>query len=578
MGAQAGATPITNVKISDFKKKKLAATALSGSYLSAPGHPCQVLVLNPVIQPGMALTIGSFYAIAATGMPTTMNLQLDHIQQAHEGPLYVFYEVRTRAKIHPLLVGDAAKTELEQVISALPWLDNYSFGAGVDAITGGISGQAVKPFTPTLRTVKTTATHIRFVEDENDFKQEVEASVSGKYNIEGVNVSASTSFLSSLSFSEVSTSLIAEFSSEYDGYDEADSYELTDEAKALLNDPPKFREAYGDYFISGGRRKSRFLAVYACKSTSSKSMNEFKASFGADAPDVFSAEGSARFMQAVSQSHVSLSIDLYMEGIEGDPPGGPWTPEKIIEALNWFIAHEKGVDMSAKLRHYSTLDPNYPRTIDVSPDAFVDLRELYTVLWECRGLFDSLPDYYQKQMKLRELAFDSSVTSNQHELATDADLRADLLKKGLTLLNDLDSVNARMAFYYKVVAVVGTEPPMNQVIEEGSGQQTWAYGFSSYPQSPAVVIHQTALRYQDSWHVGWREKTLEFGTNDGYLIVGWNVVSNWTDGTNGQWWKAIGTILLTSHGAVHVKSEYDRGCDWTVNYYYVDAQDYQFGS
>jgi hypothetical protein len=29
-------------------------------------------------------------------------------------------------------------------------------------------------------------------------------------------------------------------------------------------------------------------------------------------------------------------------------------------------------------------------------------------------------------------------------------------------------------------------------------------------------------------------------------------------------------------GSIHVKSEYDRGTDWTVIWYYVDATDYLF--
>jgi hypothetical protein len=58
--------------------------------------------------------------------------------------------------------------------------------------------------------------------------------------------------------------------------------------------------------------------------------------------------------------------------------------------------------------------------------------------------------------------------------------------------------------------------------------------------------------------------------------VGWQVISNWGDGPNGCWWKETNQILGSDHAAVHVKSQYDRGCDWSLRVYYVEAKDYQF--
>ncbi len=37
-----------------------------------------------------------------------------------------------------------------------------------------------------------------------------------------------------------------------------------------------------------------------------------------------------------------------------------------------------------------------------------------------------------------------------------------------------------------------------------------------------------------------------------------------------------GLHLLDQVAAVHVKSQYDRGCDWSMRVYFVDAKDYQF--
>ncbi len=473
------------------------------------------------------------------------------------------------------LKGDL-KTELEPIISPLPWGDSFTFGAGADAITGSITGSAVKPFTPKKRTVKSSSEHYRFIQSDSELNREVEASASGKYNIEGVTVSASSSYLTKIKFSELFITLIAEYESSYDGYDEADSYELTDDAKKVIVDPGKFRKAYGDYFISGGRRSSRFTGVYVCQATSAAKMDEFKASFGGEAPEVFTVQGSARFLEAASSHNISISADLFMEGHEGTMPNGPWTPEKIIEALAWFKANEKGLYLQAKLRHYSTIDPNYARTIDIAPDVFVDLRQLYTTMWDVRSGYASCPATYQAQFKKEYTDMDAGIVANQSILATDTEKRLEYQQKADALQSKLNDVYARMDFYFKVLQLVRTEPAKDYHIDEGQGQQTWLYGYSVYTKSGAVVIHSTQLHYREEFHIGYRDHTFEFGPDGKYLIVGWEVISNWNDGLNGSWWKAIDTILLTSQAAVHVESKYDRGTDWSFSIFYVDSKDYQF--
>lgn len=475
-----------------------------------------------------------------------------------------------------LALDAGTDTELDQVISNLPWADAFTLGAGVDAVTGGIAGRAVALFTPKEPTSRKATERYRFVQNESDLNREIETSASGKYNIEGVTVSASTSYLGKIQYSELATTLIAEYESSSMEYDEADSYSLTEQAKELVGEPEKFRKAYGDYFISGAKRVSRFLAVYKCQTSTAKSMDEFKASFGGDMPEVFSAEGSARFLQSASQHNVNISFDLFMEGFKGAPPNGPWTPEKILEALAWFKANEQGAYLLAKMKHYSTIDARFPRTIAIAPSVFVDLRLLYTKVWDIRSRYASLPLYYQDKFKTPFRELDYGVQASQQEMASDAALRKKYQQSGDELLRTLDDVFSRMDFYFKVLAVVGAEPAADHPVEESNGQQSWMYGFSVYDKSNAVVIQESRLTYSEAFRIGWREKTLEFGPDDRYLVVGWKVVSNWGDGTNGSWWKAVDQNLLKSHAAVHVKSLYDRGCNWSVVYYYVDAQDYQF--
>lgn len=468
------------------------------------------------------------------------------------------------------------QTQLEQIIAGLTWLEAFRLGEGIDAVTGSQTASALQPFTPQQRTVKSSQEHYRFVQSDSAYNQEVEASVSGKYNIEGITVSASSKYLEKVKYSELTSTLLASYEVDYNGYDESNDYQFTDAAKGLLSEPDKFRGAFGDYFIAGYQRGARFMAVYACQATTAEKMIEFQASFGAEAPDVFSAEGSARFLSAASSHNISITCDLFMEGYEGVGPQGPWTPEKIMEALNWFKANATGTPLRTKLKHYSTLAPTYPHAVDIAPDVFVELRRLYTKVWDVRSHYHSCPANYQSQFTNDYEALDAGVTANQSILPTDPAQRLKYEQLADSLLSGMNDVMDRMDFYFKVLNVVKTEPAKGTTIEEGQGQQTWLYGFNTYTKSQAVSIQANNQRYSESWHIGWREHTFEFGPGGPYLIVGWEVVSNWNDGTNGSWTKQVDQILLTTQSAIHVKSEYDRGCDWSVTVYWVYAKDYQF--
>ncbi len=477
----------------------------------------------------------------------------------------------------PDILATEPQTVLDQVISGLVWNPSFQFGEGVNAITGSECGSAVKPFVPQKYPVKSSAEQYRFIRNDSEFEQEVETDVSGKYNIGGVALSASAKYLNKIKYSQLSITLLADYSAMYNGYDEMTSYELTDAAKPLLAAPDKFRAAYGDYFVAGCQRGSRFTGIYTCQATSVKSLHEFQTSFKGEAPDVFSAKGSAKFMQSATQYNITISAYLYMDGIpEGTSPGGPSTPEEIVKALTWFKANEQGTPLRAKLKHYSTIFPTYPQTIGVSPLVFAELRQLFTKVWTIRSRYQSCPNYYQQQFLGQYTELTTGVTASQDVLITDAGARKDFGQKAVALLAGLNAVLDRMEFYLKVKEAVGTEPAQGAYTEEGGGQQMWLYGYSVCTKSAAVTIHSNRLNCNESWDYGHRDHSFTFGPDQNYVVVGWQVISNWTDGTNGQWKKDIPQILLTNQAVVHVESMYDRGFDWSFIVYYVDAKDYQF--
>ena len=474
----------------------------------------------------------------------------------------------------PVIRSTGGTSELDAVLTGVPWGDGWDFTKGVDAVTGSLMPSALDPASPVERTVKKSYESYRFVQSESELDSEIETAVSGKYNISGVTVSASTEYVQKIKFSELAISLVASYRAEYDGYDEIQQPQLTAQAKGLIGDPAKFRHQYGDYFVKGGRRGSNFHAVYVCQARSVSNMSEFKAKLGAETPDVFSAEGSARFKQATSEHNISVSADVWMDGYEGTSPTGPWTPDKILDALAWFKQHEKGVHTRAELMHYSSLDPSYPRTVDVAPEVFVALRKLYTALWTVRALYHSCPPNYLREFTDRYNDLENEITSRQSALATDGALRADLQKRTDALRSGLTVVFDRMVFASKVRDSIGTEPGSGHVTED-SGRRSYFYGYNQYPRSDAVTIKMDSEQYSDVWQIGWRDHVFDWRHED-RLVVGWEVVSNWADGTNGWWRQDSAPILLSHRANVYVKSWYDRGCNWTLNVWWVDAKDYDF--
>ena len=465
---------------------------------------------------------------------------------------------------------------LDPVISDIPWADAFTIGVGVDAVTGSVMGSAIKPVTLTEDQVMTSESYVSIVSRDSEMSQEIDASVSGKFNIESVPVDASASYLSKVQYSATALTFVAHYVASTKGYDESADYEFTDQARALLSDGAAFRNAYGDYFVAGGRRSARFTAVYVCQGSSAGQMQQFAGKVGAS-PELFSAEGSAKFDQEAASSHVEIKVDVVMDGYEGTPPDGGWNPQNVLEKLSWFKDKAKGAYSRAKLRHYSTLAPQYSRSVAVDPDVFSDLRQLYVTLWTLRARFQSCPKHYQELYQAEFQKFDSGVVANQALLPTDKSKRDYYAALGAQIQADLGQVLDRMDFYRQVKACIHLEPKNGVEIDEGTGQQTWTYGFDAYPQSAAVVIHTTPIAYKgDGTTLGSETHVFQYTPGRKALIVGWQVNSNYHDGTNGSWSKSVDQILLTGSGAVTAKADFNRCFNWSVTFHSVDAADYQF--
>jgi VHL beta domain len=475
-------------------------------------------------------------------------------------------------------------TSLAQTIQ-LPFAGGLHPGTGYDALTGIVAGRAIVP--PTLSGERNKSSHesVQFISSDEDLNREAEASISAQANLDpSLEFSASSSYLNKVRYSDKSTSLVVKYTTTF-GYDTSQTFQMQDEAKNLMTtNPAAFRAAYGDYFVAGEERAAQFVAIYRLTANSASELNDFKAKVGAKASGTAEGEAAVKFMQEVSKSKISWSIDVVTEGYTGTTTSGdPWTPERVYEALSKFKENSVGIPVRVELKTYNAVVPTYANKIDIDPDVYVELRRLRANVWKAASMYKRLPKPYRDLLQDRFHAFHLAVEANQSILPTESGktTREQLRGQGDTLLADLTTYDARRAFFVKLLNKAPGEPATGAGI--GGQPQAAFYGYSSYDRDPAAVqIKSETQEFLHDYYIGqpahW-ENTFRFGSpTDKRMIVGWQVISMWGDDHNGQWWKASnGSILGTNQGLVNVKGEYARGSKWKVVWYYVDdAKDYRF--
>jgi hypothetical protein len=261
-----------------------------------------------------------------------------------------------------------------------------------------------------------------------------------------------------------------------------------------------------------------------------------------------------------------------MEGYEGAPPP---PDEDILKQLEWFKAHEKGINLRAKLRLYSTIDASVPRLVKIAPAAFAELRKLYSSAWVLRARYASCQANYQGSYADRFNELDSAVVSQQKRLAVDNILRVALQKKVNELNADLEAVYNRMAFYFEVQSRMKDEMEQGKQIEQKRGETLWNYGFNATYKKDGVSINTQSTQVRPEAAVGHGKAVALFPENHSQLIVGWTIRSDWNY-NNGWWMKVSDQIILRHKAEVAFWSILSSFAEWTIEIYTVDDALYKF--
>ncbi|TQL02690.1 serine protease [Cellulomonas sp. SLBN-39] len=463
-------------------------------------------------------------------------------------------------------------TLLNTTVVGQPWQPHLRLGAGVDAVTGQLRASAVAPFE--VRRSPSLHPEYRYalVQSESDMQSLISSSVKASYNLEGVTVSASTSYLEELAVSELAVTILAEVNVEESQFSLADAYSLA------VEPGPGFRERHGDYFVAGYRAGSALQVAYQCRFTSTEQRTKFAASLGAEVPQVLSAEGSAAFEKTAKAHGANVNVRITAQGVSSPVPDAPsegWTPGSVLSVIvPWFNQNQAMEPLESYLQAYRMIDPALPGEVPVSPDAFAQLGFLYNRFWLVRAHFRTCPDFGRRLVEEAYHKLEKTIEAHQASLATDPQQIELLTAETQRVLTTLHEIANRQAFYSQVVAAAKTEPGKGVNHDADLGTVRWGYGFQRGDEAGVDVTLETSTVSAD-WKIGWNEHVFSY-RNSSRVIVGFDVVCN-RSSNGGDWRKVSDQIIGRSGGDVFVKSDYDRGYSWTVTWYTVEARLYPAG-
>lgn len=462
----------------------------------------------------------------------------------------------------------AVSTLLNTTIVGQPWHDDYRPGLGVDAVTGQVRARAVADFevqdTPILSPMYTYS----LVQSESDMSSMISASAQGSYNMEGVTVGAGTSYLESLAVSELSVTLVAEVSVNRSQYSLAPQGDY----RLAVEPGPDFRDKYGDYFVAGYRSSSQLHAMYQCTFSSVEERRKFTATLSAEVPQVFTAQGSTAFEKARSECHASVNVIVSADGVKTNipTPADGWTPATILSVLlPWFNENMAPKPLEAYLMHYRVIDPAISGEVPVSPDVFAQLAFLYDRFWLARARFHTCPAFGRPLVDEPYKQLEKKIEAYQATLPHDEAQIEQLTSDTNELLGTFTGILNRQTFFSQVMESAKSEPARDQNFDADKGTVRWNYGFNN-SNLPGVSVASASDHVEQDWKIGWREHTFNFRDST-KVLVGWDVICNWTDGTGGDWHKACDQVIGRGAADVYVKSDYDRGYSWSIVWYFVEA-------
>ena len=271
----------------------------------------------------------------------------------------------------------------------IPYAVGMDFGIGLNLLTGEPLQEGVTGNITTVRTARgqTVESKLLRVDRLSTLHKSLGIDIEASGGYMTFSADAKVSFADSCSFNEFSTYVLISIRAQ-DAFERLDDPVLTEEALTLLrnNRTDRFRERFGDAFISGIGKGGEYFAVFQISGAKEEEKEDLAVSVNAAFQGLLgSAELSTRINTKIQESSSYLDVKVFTFQRGGEDTSQDQTIEQILNKARMFapsVAGEFAVP-------YTVLPMSY-RTLNLPDDSqqFVDIenqREVIRKNWQVRN-------------------------------------------------------------------------------------------------------------------------------------------------------------------------------------------------
>ena len=245
-------------------------------------------------------------------------------------------------------------------IRRMPFKGSATLGRGVNTLTGLFVGKALKVISKEQATSGQEVTYdVQITKTHDALMQSLGLSVeaSGRYGC--FSAEGKFSLAEKSSFNAQSTFVVASCRVQ-NAFEQVDQVEILPEARTLLEQPDKFKTAFGTSFVRGLQTGGEFYIVLQTTSTSQETQSSLSISFQAACQGfVASASFEMAYNQAKqsSSSETNISVLMYQRAGQDEQMSYISDPTEIMERLKKFpeIARLNPAGYECEVADYNTL-------------------------------------------------------------------------------------------------------------------------------------------------------------------------------------------------------------------------------
>ncbi|KLO18070.1 hypothetical protein SCHPADRAFT_886518 [Schizopora paradoxa] len=503
-----------------------------------------------------------------------------------------------------------------------PFVDGMALGSGINAMTGELLGS---PFvTSSIQELEVVSKDSsewldrKIVRSSKELKRCVDLSSLSSFAVplHGLDLSLKSGF----DFFDENTSnmectlIILTWERNFKSKRLAEGAKFSEEACKLLNESPEtFRDHYGDYFVYEIFCKARIVAMWKCTSEDESSMTKFRIEMESSLKIPGNiVEGSSSFdgfiRTSAKASSVSIQVEVSRQGDLSDVDAN--NPDDIDSLFKSFCTKAKPSFTNVLLRHYHQIFPSVPTTINMDPELFIQLCDVFSDAKKAL-LLNSMTADKQKIDRHDQI---TRIFKQIHASRRRYQSNEDLLRTSIQRLTDtLDSVKAILRRQELITElrgygvddlrrqVLGLPPPeqenekspatpdkeKNKDDDDGNyvqsilGRNQFIIGRTQFTQKEREILGVKTVDWNmEGFHLQVKAGPRPFRVHEGSLvfpqspddygnIVGIAIHDMRKDGQNGYWEFPKQNPLGTKSVCIKFKGKHFRSFDWALSVAYI---------